>query len=76
MGMNILVCDDQQEIVEAIEIYLKNEGYEIFKAYDGQEALEVLDRETDPSDHHGCDDAQDGRHPGHFEDPGKRGTFQ
>lgn len=46
MGMNILVCDDQQEIVEAIEIYLKNEGYEIFKAYDGQEALEVLDRET------------------------------
>lgn len=46
MGMNILVCDDQQEIVEAIEIYLKNEGYEIFKAYDGQEALEVLDKET------------------------------
>ena len=46
MGMNILVCDDQQEIVEAIEIYLKNEGYEIFKAYDGQEALEVLDRKT------------------------------
>ena len=46
MGMNILVCDDQQEIVEAIEIYLKNEGYEIFKAYDGQEALEVLDREA------------------------------
>ena len=34
---------DRQEIVEAIEIYLKNEGYEIFKAYDGQEALEVLD---------------------------------
>lgn len=46
MGMNILVCDDQQEIVEAIEIYLKNEGYGIFKAYDGHEALEVLDKET------------------------------
>lgn len=42
--MNILVCDDDREIVGAIEIYLKNEGYEIFKAYDGMEALEVLDR--------------------------------
>ena len=36
--MNILVCDDDREIVEAIEIYLKNEGYEVFKAYDGIEA--------------------------------------
>lgn len=44
--MNILVCDDQKEIVDAIEIYLKNEGYQIFKAYDGLQALEVLERET------------------------------
>ncbi len=29
--MNILVCDDDKEIVEAIEIYLKNEGYNILK---------------------------------------------
>ena len=41
--MNILICDDDREIVEAIEIYLKSEGYETFKAYDGQEALKVLE---------------------------------
>ncbi|MEG1009705.1 MAG: response regulator transcription factor [Clostridia bacterium] len=39
---NILVVDDDKEIVESIEIYLKNEGYKIFKAYDGIKALEVL----------------------------------
>ena len=33
----ILVCDDDKEIVEAIEIYLQQEGYEICKAYDGEE---------------------------------------
>ncbi len=42
--MNILVCDDQPEIVDAIEIYLKNEGYQIFKAHDGLEALEKLEQ--------------------------------
>ncbi len=42
---NILVCDDDREIVEAIEIYLKNEGYQIFKAYDGVEAVEIIKRE-------------------------------
>ena len=42
--MNILVCDDDKEIVGAIEVYLKNEGYTIFKAYDGLEALNVLDK--------------------------------
>ena len=31
---NILVCDDDKEIVEAIEIYLTQEGYRILKAYD------------------------------------------
>ncbi len=41
--MNILVCDDEKEIVEAIEIYLKNEGYKVFKAYNGVEALSVFD---------------------------------
>lgn len=39
---NILVCDDDKEIVDAIEIYLQNEGYNILKAYDGEQALEVL----------------------------------
>ena len=38
----ILVCDDDREIVEAIDIYLSQEGYNILKAYDGMEALEVL----------------------------------
>lgn len=43
--MNILVCDDDREIVNAIEIYLKNEGYNVFKAYDGIEALDVLEEQ-------------------------------
>ena len=37
----ILVCDDEKEIVEAIDIYLTQEGYEVLKAYDGEEALEL-----------------------------------
>lgn len=41
----ILVCDDDREIVEAIEIYLTQEGYEVLKAYDGVEALKVLENE-------------------------------
>jgi len=43
--MNILICDDDREIVGAIEVYLKNEGYEVFKAYDGIEALDIVRRE-------------------------------
>lgn len=42
---NILVCDDDREIVDAIEIYLSQDGYKIFKAYDGLQAIEVLERE-------------------------------
>jgi DNA-binding response OmpR family regulator len=42
MMQTILVCDDDKEIVEAIEIYLKQEGYGVLKAYDGEEALEIL----------------------------------
>ena len=41
MTYKILVCDDDHEIVEAIDIYLQQEGYEVLKAYDGQEALEI-----------------------------------
>ena len=40
---NILVCDDDKEIVSAIEIYLSKEGYNIVKAYNGKEALEKLE---------------------------------
>ena len=40
--MNILVCDDDKEIVEAIEIYLQQEGYHVLKAYDGEQALDML----------------------------------
>lgn len=42
---NILVCDDDKEIVEAIEIYLSQEGYHILKAYDGMEAIKILESE-------------------------------
>lgn len=41
---NILVCDDEKDIVSALEIYLKTEGYNIFKAYNGKEALEILEK--------------------------------
>ena len=39
---SILVCDDDRQIVEAIDIYLTGEGFEVIKAYDGAEALELL----------------------------------
>ena len=42
--MTILVCDDDREIAGAIEIYLRNEGYNIIKAYDGIEALQALEK--------------------------------
>ena len=41
----ILVCDDEKEIVDAIEIYLMQEGYQVVKAYTGEEALEILKRQ-------------------------------
>lgn len=40
---NILVCDDEKSIVDAIEIYLKQEGYCIIKAYNGLEAIQALE---------------------------------
>jgi DNA-binding response OmpR family regulator len=42
---NILVVDDEKEIADAIEIYLKNQNYNVLKAYNGKEALEVFERE-------------------------------
>ena len=43
--MNILVCDDDREIVEAVDIYLTQEGFNVLKAYDGAEALEIIKKE-------------------------------
>ena len=39
---NILVCDDDKEIVKAIEIYLNKEGYNVLKSYNGEDALKIL----------------------------------
>lgn len=44
--MNILICDDDKEIVRAISIYLENEGYQVFKAYDGLEAIACIQEHT------------------------------
>jgi DNA-binding response OmpR family regulator len=43
--MTILVCDDDKEIVEAISIYLKQEGYTVVPAYNGREALEIAKKQ-------------------------------
>ena len=43
---HILVCDDDRDIVSALEIYLRGEGYQVLKAYQGNEALEILRHET------------------------------
>ena len=40
--MNILVVDDEKEIADLIEIYLQNEGYQVYKYYSSKEALEDI----------------------------------
>ena len=45
--INILVCDDDKDIVDAIEIYLAPEGYRILKAYDGIQAIEMMRKNDD-----------------------------
>ena len=42
---NVLVCDDDKEIVDAIDIYLRQEGLNVFKAYNGIEALDIIEKE-------------------------------
>lgn len=42
--LSILVCEDEIEIADAIEIYLLNEGYEVVKAHDGFEALSIVEK--------------------------------
>ena len=39
---NILICDDERDIVSALKIYLSGEEYNLFEAYDGREALEIV----------------------------------
>ena len=43
---NILVCDDDKQIVEAISIYLTGEGFHVLKAYDGFDALKIMEKEA------------------------------
>ena len=66
---NILVCDDDKQIVEAISIYLTGEGYNVLKAYDGFEALKIMEKES-------LDllilDARSGRYSNDFKDSGKQ----
>ena len=45
MNNKILVADDEKEIRDLLEIYLINEGYKVIKAQDGQEALDIIDKE-------------------------------
>ena len=42
---NILICDDERDIVNALKIYLANPDYHLLEAHTGQEALDILDRE-------------------------------
>ena len=42
---NILICDDEKDIVNALKIYLTAEGYQTFEAYNGEEALAILAQE-------------------------------
>lgn len=43
--LKILVCDDDKAIVDSIEIYLIQDGYKVYKAYDGLQVLEILKKE-------------------------------
>lgn len=42
---NILVCDDEKDIVSALKIYLTADGYQVFEAYNGREAVDILNKE-------------------------------
>lgn len=45
MDMNILVLDDEKEIADLVEVFLKNEGYEVFKFYDSISAQKCIEKE-------------------------------
>lgn len=67
---NILVCDDDREIVDAIEIYLSQDGYKIYKAYDGEQAIQILDKEDIHLLIMDIMMPPAGWHTGYIEDPG------
>lgn len=46
MGARILIVDDDKEIADLLELYLKNEGYDIYKGFDGEEALNILNQQS------------------------------
>ena len=64
----VLVVDDDIDIQEAIEIYLKGEGMEVSKANNGLEALRYAGGKGHPSDHPRYYDAADGRDSGDIQD--------
>ena len=41
---NILICDDERDIVSALRIYLTSEGYKVYEAYNGEEALALIEK--------------------------------
>lgn len=45
MAANILVVDDEQAIADLVELYLKNEDYNVFKFYNGRDALNCIEKE-------------------------------
>lgn len=57
----ILICDDDKDIVRALEIYLANPDYKIIKAYNGEEALQRVVSRGSTFNPHGYHDACDGR---------------
>ena len=72
MSGNILVVDDDKEIVQAIAINLEQEGFRVFKAYDGLEALEIAMSQDLSADYYRRDDAEAGRFVGGAEDSGTK----
>lgn len=41
----VLLCDTDKEVMEAVSFYLEQEGYQVYKAYDGEEAVEIINKE-------------------------------
>ena len=48
MGKKVLVVDDEKEIADLVEVYLKNDGYEVLKFYNATDALHCVMEEQEP----------------------------
>lgn len=57
----ILIVEDDKEIRQGIEIFLKGQGYRVFQAADGIEGLKIIEEQDISPGYCGCDDAADGR---------------